>query len=163
MDAGHLKRLIEGELGHLLDSRVLGQIRGLLIEPRMVLRDWDYGPPGQQYPCWIVFEDDREGTGICYCESGFGPRCPWGLMWLPGNDAMGMDCSWFTTFLDAYFDSFSAANLPIWRVIKTDTSGVRVPLTDEGDWQATWVKVAELRKADPTATYDCDHTIEYGS
>jgi hypothetical protein len=69
-----LKALVEDELARLADARVTTHIRSLLIEPTPVLRDWDYGVPGQQYVCWNVLEHHPSNTGVAYCESGFGPR-----------------------------------------------------------------------------------------
>jgi hypothetical protein len=78
--------------------------------PRAALRNGDYGEPGLQYLCWTILNDKKSNTGIVYCESGFGPRAPWGLVWLGDAEnermLMGMDSQWFSTFLDAYFESF---------------------------------------------------------
>ncbi len=128
-----------------------------------MLRDWDYGVEGEQYVCWDVLEHHASGTGIAYCESGFGPRSPWGLVWLEHskNMSIGMDSGWFTTFLQAYFESAAAADLPIWRVFKTDLSGVRFPMTSEGSWEETWKQVMEHRKEDPASCYDCNTSIVY--
>src|SRR5262249_12080529 len=131
INADKLKNLVERELQNLSDIRVLSHIRGLLVEPNAVLLHWDYGVPGQQYPCWIVLADPKSNTAVAYSEQGFGPRNPWGLVWLPTDDehsSMGMDSGWFPSLLGAYFES-SAADLSIWRVFKTDASGAREPLT----------------------------------
>jgi hypothetical protein len=166
IDADILKTLIAQELEHVSDTRVVNYIRRLFIEPKAVLRNWDYGKPGEQYPCWTVLRDDDSNTGICYCETGFGPRSPWGLVWL-GSDSdkhmsIGMDCGWFGTFMDAYFNSFASTELPIWQVFKTPSSGVREPITDEDFWNATWERIAECRKADPASRYECGHAIIHG-
>jgi hypothetical protein len=157
-----LKALVEDELARLTDARVTTHIRSLLIAPTPVLRDWDYGAPGQQYVCWNVLEHHPSNTGIAYCESGFGPRNPWGLIFLagsPSGGSMGMDCSWYTTFLGAYFESFAVADLPIWRVFKTDPSGMRLPITSEGGWDEAWSQVMRHREADPVSRYDCDTSV----
>jgi hypothetical protein len=165
VDADTLKTLIDRELAHVSDARVLTQIRELLVEPEMVMRDWDYGHPGQQYPCWIVFEHEPSNTGIAYCESGFGPRCPWGLISARdkgrGDLSMGMDSGWFPKFLEAYFESFAVTELPIWRVFRTDPSGVREPLSEEGEWEATWQHVYARRQADLACRYDCAHSVTW--
>jgi hypothetical protein len=130
----------------------------------MVLLDWGYGEPGQ-YPCWLVLKDARSSGEISYCEYGFGPRCPWGLAG-PGGDAndrhMGMDCGWFTTFLDAFFESVACCELPIWRVFRVEPDGTRIAMTDEGGWDATWSRVYDLRSSDPINRYEHDHSIVYG-
>ncbi len=157
-----LKALVEDELARVEDTRVTTHIRSLLIEPTPVLRDWDYGVEGQQYVCWNVLEHHPSNTGIAYCESGFGPGAPWGLVWLEGpHMSIGMDTNWYTTFLQAYFESFVAAELPIWRVFKTDPSGVRLPITTEGDWDDTWKQVILHRGQDTVSRYDCDTGIVY--
>jgi hypothetical protein len=165
VDADALKTLVDHELVLLSDARVTAHIRALLVEPKAVLCDWDYGKPGEQFLCWVVLSDADSNTGIAYCENGFGPRNPWGLMWLGSGEnermSMGMDSGWFSTFLDAYFESAAAARLPIWRVTKIGSSGIREPVTDENSWETTWERVAECRKADPTSRYGCDHSITF--
>jgi hypothetical protein len=156
-----LKALVEDELARMADARVTTHIRSLLTEPKPVLRDWDYGEKGQQYVCWIVLEDHASGTGIAYSESGFGPRAPWGLVGLGSEGSMGMDSGWYTTFLQAYFESAVATTLPIWRVFKTDPSGMRLPITPEGGYDETWKQVMEKRREDQACRYDCDTSIVF--
>jgi len=149
-----LSELVEQELAMVSDARVVRHIRERLVPPTIKLRDWDYGSPGQQYPCWIVLNDSENAIG--YCEYGFGPRCPWGLLHSgddPRHQSMGMDSEWFPTFLEAFFGSFSAIPLPIWRVFRVADDGTHTPLTDEGTWEATWERTLELRSADPTSSY----------
>jgi hypothetical protein len=161
-DAEALRHLIEAELASVSDHRVLAHVREMLVEPHMVMLGWDYGEPGQRYPCWIVLRDAHSGAKIAYCEFGFGPRCPWGLVcFSPTDQHMGMDSGWFTTFLDAFFDSFACVALPIWRVFRTEPDGARVALTNEDAWDATWSRVYDLRKDDPATRYDCGHSIDY--
>ncbi|NPV19702.1 hypothetical protein [Bradyrhizobium aeschynomenes] len=162
---GRLESLITEELAALSDKRVLSHIRGMLVAPHMLLREWDYGQPGQQYPCWFVLSDPQSGAEIAYCEHGFGPRCPWGLVSSadqPEYRHMGMDSGWFTSFLDAFFDSFACVALPIWKVIRTDSQGNRTCLSGEDTWDTTWQRVYELRDHDPAGRYDCSHDIAYG-
>ena len=165
VDGTALKAQIEGELAKVSDERVISYIRRLLVEPSMILRSWDYGEPGQQYPCWTVLNDHQHSdTGIAFCASGFGPKNPWGLVWL-GDDlndkrmSMGMDSGWFPTFMDAFFDSFAATQLPIWRVFKEQPDGVRTPVTDEDEWEVTWRKRDAIQASDPVSRYHCGHSI----
>jgi hypothetical protein len=152
-----LKALIESELARVPDARVTTHICSLLIEPTPVLRVWDYGADGQQYVCWNVLAHHPSNTGIAYCESGFGPKMPWGLVSLGGPDmSIGMDCSWYQSFLQAYLESAAATDLPIWRVFKTDPSGARLPITSEAGWNETWKQVMRLREEDGASRYDCD-------
>jgi hypothetical protein len=104
-----IRSLVEHELAILAEEKVVAHIRNLLVEPRVELRPWDYGSVGQSLPCWIVFRHTQSNTGIAYCEYGFGPKNPWGLLWLTGSiSSIGMDSGWFGTFLDAYRDSMAS-------------------------------------------------------
>ena len=159
IDSDTLKTLVRDELGRTADARVTTHIRSLLVEPTPVLRDWDYGVKGQQYVCWSVLEHGPSNTAIAYCETGFGPKAPWGLVALEGpHMSMGMDSGWFTTLLQAYFDSV-ATLLPIWRVFKTDPAGQRLPLTPESGWDETWKQVMRHREEDSASRFDCDISI----
>ena len=162
--AAILKRLIAKELEHVADERVRAHVRSLLVEPAPILRGWAYGEPGEQYACWGVLNHERSDTGIAYCEEGFGPERPWGLVWLSGGDRMsiGMDSGWYGTFMDAYFESFAPTDLPIWRIFKTDQETGRAPISAEQEWVAAWEEIERLRARDPETRYDCDHTIRYG-
>jgi len=71
IDAYALKNLVERELQNLSDVRVLSHIRGFLVEPNAFLLHWDYGVPGQQFPCWVVLADPKSNGAIAYCEYGF--------------------------------------------------------------------------------------------
>ncbi|HEY9104582.1 hypothetical protein [Chitinimonas sp.] len=158
-----LRALVEAELEGIRDARVVAHIRSQLVEPVAVERAWNYGEEGETYPCWSILEHPNSSTAIAYCEFGFGPRTPWGLVGLAGftDMSMGMDCGWYLTLTDAFFESAAATELPIWRVYK-QTSGPYpgVALTDEADWESTWAKVYALRVADPTARYHCSQSIQ---
>jgi hypothetical protein len=137
----------------------------MLIEPYSILRTWDYGEKGQQYPCWMVLNDIDSSAEIAYCEYGFAPKCPWGLV-SSGNAAenqhMGIDSGWFTSFLDALFESYASMELPIWRVFSGEQPWPGIPLTDEGMWADMWKKVEVLRKTNPKRRYFAHHSIAYG-
>jgi hypothetical protein len=156
-----LKNMIEAELSLVHDLRVTSHIRGILIEPLPLMRNWDYGTPGQQYLCWMVLKDPQTGAEIGYCEEGFGPSCPWGLVSSGDNDSMGQDSGWSTSFMDAYFESFACTTLPIWRVLERDASG-ETPVTAEGDWDAAWAKAKRFEENNPSKFYYAGHTISYG-
>jgi hypothetical protein len=164
IDTESLKHLIEAELIRVRDARVVSHIRRLLIEPYAIMRNWDYGQPSQQYLCWMVLKDSVTQGEIGYCEDGFGPACPWGLI-SSGQDvkdqSMGMDSGWYTTFMDAFFESPACTTLPIWRVFRVEPDGAETSLTQEGDWDATWREVMRLQENDPTRRYDCGHSISY--
>jgi hypothetical protein len=159
--ATSLQEMIECELAGVGDARVVRHVRRQLVEPRSLLLKWDYGEPDQEYPGWIVLQDMQSGAEIAYCEQGFGPRSPWGLV--DSQDRhIGMDSGWFPSFMEAFFESFASVELPIWKVIKVEADGARTHLTEEGDWDPTWKRVYELRASDPAGRYECHHDIDFG-
>jgi|SRR3954464_7472278 hypothetical protein len=100
-------RLTE-ELTRISDSALLARIRELLVPPYSVQRDWDYGRPGDKFICWTVLEHPPSNTGIAYCEQGFGPTNPWGLVFLSGNHmGIGMDSAWFASLESAMRESMA--------------------------------------------------------
>ena len=152
-----LKAAIQKELSTVRDSRVRAHIEQYLVEPKPMMRLWHYGQPGEKFLCWTVLEHPSSGTGVAYCEQGFGPQHPWGLVLLTGDEqrlSIGQDSEWLPSFLLAVLEG-QLEEVPIWRVYKT-ANGVREPLTPEGGWTETWARVMALREADPTARYDCD-------
>lgn len=154
--------MIEAELAQLDDNRVIAQIRSLLVEPKIMRRRWDYGVEETHYPCWTVLSHKSSNTDIAYCEHGFGPSMPWGLVSSEGPTSMGQDCSWFRTFVRAYFDSFAATELPIWRVFQSKGPGERSePITEEGAWDDIWKQVMALREQYPAHQYDCDTSVRF--
>jgi hypothetical protein len=87
---------------------VLPHIRKLLVEPYSVEREWDYGTSSQTYICWTVLEHRKSNTGIAYCEYGFGPENPWGLVFLSGSHmGIGMDAGWFPRLEIAFKESMA--------------------------------------------------------
>jgi hypothetical protein len=153
---------IEEELATLNDRRVIAQIRGLMVAPALQMRAWDYGAAGDAHLCWLVLAQKSQNTGIAYCESGFGPRTPWGLLSLEGTEhmSMGMDSGWFDGFLDAYFESPASSELPIWRVFRHDGNDFPgAPITEEDSWEATWAKVMRLRSEQPDVRFNCWQSV----
>jgi len=72
------------------------------------MREWDYGEAHQEFPCWIVLEHQPSNTCIAYCEEGFGPVSPWGLLFISrAHLNIGMDSGWFTRFEDAFRESMA--------------------------------------------------------
>jgi hypothetical protein len=161
MDAQTLKTLIDHELKKVVDPRALAAVRNLLIEPKSVMRGWDYGEPDQWFECWTVLDDTAGSeTVISFCDQGFGPRMPWGLMWSRQNEAvptsMGMDSGWFSTLAEAFYDSPPATRLPIWRVYEFADNHSTFAVSDEGDWDWAWAHCETLRGEHPTARYLVD-------
>ena len=99
-------QLVNREMAKIAQAELLDVIREYQIEPRCELRAWDYGEKKQRFPCWVVVEHKASNTCICYCENGFGPTHPWGLLFISGEHlSMGMDSGWFSTLEDAVRES----------------------------------------------------------
>jgi hypothetical protein len=101
-------RRVEQELVAIRDRATIDLIRRYLVEPFPVRRNWDYGSPGQTYVCWTVLEHPPSNTGVAYCEQGFGPDFPWGLVFLSGPYmSMGMDSNWYASLGQAVRESMA--------------------------------------------------------
>jgi hypothetical protein len=101
-----VKELVEREMAVISDPALLDLIRRLSVEPSRVVRDWDYGASGERHVCWTVLEHPPSNTGVAYCDAGFGPDSPWGLVSLSGRHMnIGMDSGWFATLEAAVRDS----------------------------------------------------------
>jgi len=112
--------LVAEQLSLIQDALCLSALRGLLVDPYPVLRDWDYGEAGQQFVCWTVMEHRSSNTGIAYCDEGFGPSDPWGLVFLSGtHTSIGMDSGWYRTLEDAFRESMAweAGNPPNYEIL----------------------------------------------
>jgi hypothetical protein len=160
--AASITALLERELSALSDPRVVAHIRSLLVTPRCETRPWDYGRPDEGFPCWIVLKHSPTNSAVAFCEHGFGPAAPWGLLRLEGTEhmSMGMDSGWFRSFLEAYFDSKAVTELPIWRVFQHQ--GTNYPgraITAEGSWDDTWAEVMRLRETNDGFRYDCEQCL----
>ena len=110
MDRRELEALIKTQLEAIEQQELIACIKNRLIAPRLEKRAWDYGEPGATFPCWICVEDPPTNTCIAYCEQGFGPTSPWGLLFLEGKfSSIGMDSQWYLSLEEAARDS------PFWR------------------------------------------------
>jgi hypothetical protein len=81
--------LFEEETARITQPDLLDLIARLRVPTRCEQRPWDYGEPNDAYPCWIVLEHPESNTCIAYCEEGFGPRDPWGLLFIRTYLGMG--------------------------------------------------------------------------
>lgn len=107
-DAKRVSEMVEQELANVADTKLSSRVRELLVPPYPVERVWDYGLPGEHFTCWTILEHHDSNTGIAYCEHGFGPRHPWGLVFLSGPHMnIGMDSAWFVSLEDAMRDSMA--------------------------------------------------------
>lgn len=108
ISADMVAQIVGDQLGSLSDATLAARIGALLVHPYRVDRESDYGEPGIAYPCWTVLEHRPSATGIAYCGHGFGPRYPWGLVFLTGDQmSIGMDYAWYAALVDAFRDSMA--------------------------------------------------------
>ena len=108
MQGADIEALVAQQIARISQPDLVQTIRCHLVPPRCEHRPWDYGAPDQTYPCWIVTEHRPSNTCIAFCESGFGPSCPWGLLCLSGQHlSMGMDSQWFISLEEAFRDSMA--------------------------------------------------------
>jgi hypothetical protein len=102
LNAEEVSSIVGKELACISDRALLSRIQQLLVKPYAVERDWDYGGDGERFTCWTVLEHSPTNTAIAYCEQGFGPSYPWGLVSLSGESGgIGMDSAWFSTLESA--------------------------------------------------------------
>lgn len=109
IEKSQLKKLIRSELSSVADPAQRDRLTALMWDdPRPMICAWDYGLPDETYSCWCVAgSPGSDRVGVVYCESGFGPKNPWGLIFL--HDAvprMGMDSAWFPTLPEALLGAF---------------------------------------------------------
>jgi hypothetical protein len=106
--AAEIEVRVENEIAEITQPELIELIRTLRVPARCEMREWDYGIDGQVWPCWIFAEHPPSNTAFAYCENGFGPRDPWGLLFISGEImSMGMDSSWFSSIEDLFRDSMA--------------------------------------------------------
>ncbi len=105
-----ISELVREQLDQIKDEKIRSQIARWLIMPRLEEREWDYAryPETVKFPCWFVLEHKDSNIGIAYCEEGFGPEKPWGMLWLTGGHlSMGMDAGWCDDLEHAFVESMA--------------------------------------------------------
>ena len=108
MDIASFEKLIEKEIRSISQADILQAIDSHRVPLRIENREWDYSETFTEYPCFIALEDKSTNTAVAYCEKGFGPTHPWGLIFIEGENmsmSMGMDCGWFMSLEDAIRES----------------------------------------------------------
>jgi hypothetical protein len=108
VDRKTVAELVDRELAGIRDPEVRDLVQRLRVEPCLVERDWDYGAPDERHECWTILEHRPSNTGVAYCDAGFGPGSPWGLVFLSGPHMnIGMDSAWFATLEAAVRESMA--------------------------------------------------------
>jgi hypothetical protein len=101
-------KALEAEIVRIAQPELVACIRKHLVQLRCEQREWDYGSPGLSYPCWIFAEHPASNTAFAYCEQGFGPGTPWGLLSIRGQHmSIGMDSAWFAGLEGVFRDSMA--------------------------------------------------------
>ncbi len=118
--AEQINSLMESQMQEITDPVVHDALKSLLVKPFLQARKWDNDDIS--YACWVVADDPKSNTRYVYCEEAFGPVIPWGIVSISGFE-MGMDSGWFQSLERAFYDSFASFPLPIWNVVKRDSSG----------------------------------------
>ena len=102
-----VEALLDIELARITQPDLVTRIKQLIVPVRCGQVGWDYGDPGQTYPCWIVAYDPESNLAFAYSEHGFGPSYPWGLFRKGPDQSMGMDSSWYLTLEDVFRGSLA--------------------------------------------------------
>jgi hypothetical protein len=92
-DPRDMRRLVDGEFASIGDSSRRAELRSTLVSPQALSLAWDYGTPGEQFECWLIGFSKEGKKRLIYCDRGFGPAYPWGIVGAK-EDGMGMDCQW---------------------------------------------------------------------
>jgi hypothetical protein len=92
-DETKIRDLLEAELVKIADPARRAALTAVLVPPRRLVLKWGYGAPGERYECWLVGLSPNGKERLVYCEHGFGPSDPWGLVGTE-EDWTGMDCQW---------------------------------------------------------------------
>lgn len=147
-----VSRLVQEQLDSIRDSAVKEGLIRILVLPEQHLRDWDYGTPGEQFPCWTVAVHEGSGISLVYSEHGFGPKAPWGLV---GTTTLwfGMDSGWFLQLRDCFLDSPAATELSIWQVVKDDGLSTVELIQTNLPWDGAWKLQKMLMKSSDGALF----------
>jgi len=120
MNYANFQKLLATEKNAFQNPYALKRFSELEVEPEVGKIKWDYGI--EVFECFVVFKDIHTDTGIVYSESGFGPKNPWGLVFL-SKMRSGMDSSWFSNLFDCFMETVAAGNLPIWILSRKSANG----------------------------------------
>lgn len=106
--------IVSTQRAALRDPAASAAFARLSVPPYASLRRWNYGGPDDKFSCWIVAESARQNLAVAYCDQGFGPMHPWGVVLLRGDDfqmSLGMDSDWFGTLEEVLTQSWASRRL----------------------------------------------------
>ena len=152
--ADEMLALVDSQVKTIAEPIMQSCLQSLLIPPITQQREWFYGDPGEKLLCWLVMEHTKSDTGIVYSDFGFGPHQPWGLVFL-SKLIIGDDSGWFSTFEQAFYDSYAAGDIKIWNLVKK-LNGEIVEVIEEGVTLDAAYGMRDKLKLDPS-TYAVEH------
>ena len=95
-----MKALVAKELEAAPDTTCRARLTSLLVEPRFQALSWEYGALDATRLCCVVAEVGDGDRALVYCEDGFGPHDPWGIVSL-SEGSMGSDDQWYGSLYDS--------------------------------------------------------------
>ena len=120
----YFKKVVQSQINMIKDPIVKEGLQSILVEPTNHLRHWDYSGTNETFECWTVAVDNNSDTSLIYCEKGFGPKCPWGLV-ATSFSYFGMDSGWYSNLEECYLESYHAGDLKIWNIEKRIDSSTK--------------------------------------
>jgi len=104
MNSLKITQLVENEIAKIDQLELIEVIQNHRTTPRVESREWNYGYAS--YDCWILIENSKLNCAIAFCESGFDPESPFGVLAAHRGDlSMGMDSEWYLSLEDAVRNS----------------------------------------------------------
>jgi len=103
MEIGELKNLVTSQLSQIKNEERRNCISAILVEPFTEPREWDYSE-NTKHLCWVIAKPD-EHSYFAYCEGGFGPSAPWGIISIDSSGSIGPDSCWYQFLEDLYIDA----------------------------------------------------------
>jgi hypothetical protein len=100
-DREAIQKLVEEQTIGIADQELCNELRRHLVEPQRQDREWNYGEAPATFPCWLVATFPAANCGIVYCEQGFGPAYPWGILSLT-DVHLGSDDCWHVSLEHAF-------------------------------------------------------------
>lgn len=101
LDSELIQNLVEEQISGIKDNDRQSALRAIIVDPYVELREWDYAE-NTKYQCWIIAKPKNDDHVFAYCNEGFGPNTPWGIIKKDSNGSMGPDACWHT-FLEDLF------------------------------------------------------------
>jgi hypothetical protein len=121
MTSDDVTTILNSELARIADEEIFSCIKPLLVTPSQHSRILSEQSAERQYSCWTVLQDASYDTAIVYLETPLIPGACWALVSLSGR-FLGDDSGWFQHLEDAFADSWPAASLRVWDVLRRSRS-----------------------------------------